>query len=68
MASMALDSATGYSVVYGSTDVIRDTAAWDYQAMKGCICNSSWPVGFDAGQFQVSEYFLPDCSYSMHNI
>ena len=57
---------TFYSpVVYGSNATARATIAWDYNIMKGCVCNSSWEVGLGADQYQLGEYFKPDCSQSM---
>ena len=38
------------------------TTAWDREAMRKCVCDSSWPVGFDYGQRQLGEWFGPDCS------
>jgi len=39
-----------------------DTVAWDHDTMFACVCESSWPVGLDAGETQLSEWFGPDCS------
>jgi hypothetical protein len=36
--------------------------AWDREAMRQCLCDSSWAVGFESGQRQLSEWFGPDCS------
>lgn len=38
------------------------THAWDRDAMRKCVCDSSWPVGYDAGQVQLGEWFGADCS------
>lgn len=38
--------------------------AWDYNTMHGCLCDSSWEVGYKSGQYQLPEYFGPDCSLS----
>lgn len=35
---------------------------WDANIMRGCSCDSSWVVGKDRHQFQLGEYFGPDCS------
>jgi len=50
-----------YAVTYG-TALHMDDTAWDYQTMRGCVCSSSWTVGFDAGETQLPEYFGGDCS------
>ena len=43
---------------YGQNDT-----AWDSEMIYGCICDSdSWTVGLGAGEYQVSEYFGPQCS------
>lgn len=47
--------------IYGSANALS-TTAWDYQTMQSCVCESSWPVGFNSGERQLSEYFGPDCS------
>lgn len=60
MAEMAADGDSG--VVYGSSAAMKDTVAWDADVMQGCVCNSTWEVGFGAGQYQLGEYFNPDCS------
>ena len=64
MAEIAASDAISYPTEYGSTALTRSTIAWDHDVMKGCICNSSWEVGFGDEQYQLSEYFLPDCSSS----
>ena len=38
------------------------TSTWDESMIHGCVCDSSWSVGFGAGQTQAVEYFGPDCS------
>lgn len=48
---------------YGSANAMA-TTAWDYRTMQSCVCESSWPVGFNSGERQLSEYFGPDCSLS----
>lgn len=40
------------------------TIAWDYDVMHGCLCDSSWPVGYQAGETQLAEWFGGDCSQS----
>ena len=53
--------------VYGSSPAVRETTAWDHNIMRGCLCNSSWPVGFAAGEYQLAQYYEPDCSLSKYN-
>ena len=50
-------------IVYGSANGMN-TVAWDHDVMTLCVCDSSWPVGYGAGETQLSEYFGPDCSKS----
>ena len=38
------------------------TTSWDAEKIFGCVCDSSWPVGFGAGETQEAEWFGPDCS------
>lgn len=35
---------------------------WDAMMIRGCLCDSSWAVGLDSGETQVSEWHGPDCS------
>jgi hypothetical protein len=35
---------------------------WDASMVRGCLCDSSWAVGLDAGETQVAEWYGPDCS------
>ena len=49
-----------YALEYGGTGYM--TSAWDHDVMHGCLCDSAWPVGYEAGQYQLGEYFGPDCS------
>jgi hypothetical protein len=64
MAEMSEGSYDGQTITYGSSIITRSTIAWDYNIMRGCVCHSSWSVGFEAGQYQQGEYFSPDCSQS----
>jgi hypothetical protein len=48
---------------YGSADAI-ETSAWDHDVVHGCVCDSSWKVGYQAGETQLPEYFGADCSLS----
>lgn len=48
---------------YGNETIFSaDNIAWDREAMRKCICDSSWPVGLEEGQYQLAEYFGADCS------
>lgn len=58
-----LKDSNSYPFIYGSGSSI-DTLAWDYKTMFGCVCDSSWSVGYENGETQLSEYFGPDCSLS----
>lgn len=40
----------------------EDTSTWDEDMIYGCVCDSSWEVGLQAGQTQEPEWFGPDCS------
>jgi hypothetical protein len=64
MAEFAASDAISAPTVYGSSALARATVAWDHDIMKGCVCNSSWAVGYDSGEYQLPEYFKPDCSQS----
>jgi hypothetical protein len=37
-------------------------AAWDFNTIYGCECDSSWEVGYGVAQWQQAEWFGPDCS------
>jgi hypothetical protein len=61
MAEIAL--VDGESPLNEQFDYGLDTASWDADMIYGCLCQSeSWTVGLNAGEYQVSEYFGPDCS------
>ena len=49
------------SIVYGSLDTF-ETTTWDHDVMYGCLCDSTWSVGFEYGQKQIAEWFGADCS------
>ncbi|KAJ8600993.1 hypothetical protein CTAYLR_010083 [Chrysophaeum taylorii] len=36
--------------------------AWDATRLFGCVCDSSWPVGLESGEWNTPEWFGPDCS------
>lgn len=67
MADMAridhFENAFRPEIVYGTGEGIS-TVAWDYQSIYGCLCDSSWTVGFDIHETQLAEFFGPDCSLS----
>ena len=39
-----------------------ESSTWDEDKVYGCVCDSSWPVGFGAGETQAPEYTAADCS------
>lgn len=41
---------------------VQDGETWDQDFVFGCICDSEWPVGLDAGEYQQSTYTGADCS------
>jgi predicted alpha/beta-fold hydrolase len=41
-----------------------DSVAWDHDVMHGCLCDSTWAVGYGQGETQLAEYFGADCSLS----
>mmetsp|Transcript_2728 Transcript_2728/g.5002 ORF Transcript_2728/g.5002 Transcript_2728/m.5002 type:complete len:448 (-) Transcript_2728:43-1386(-) len=47
---------------YGTRPETRNTTAWDADFMYSCVCDSSWPVGLDHGEFQAAEWHGADCS------
>eukprot|EP01031_Cornospumella_fuschlensis_P038933 gene38933-47361_t len=59
----------GPNVVYGLTLGVyspprspRTANSWDADKIFGCVCDSSWPVGYGSGDQFVLEWFGPDCS------
>ena len=38
------------------------TTTWDEGKIFGCVCDSSWDVGYASGQTQATQYFGADCS------
>lgn len=40
----------------------EDSITWDEEMSYGCVCDSSWDVGLEAGQRQEPEWFGADCS------
>lgn len=43
-------------------DNLECSTTWDANAISGCVCESSWPVGLLSGQMQLPEFFGADCS------
>ena len=39
----------------------EDSITWDSDMVQGCVCDSSWSVGFGSGERQVAEYYGPGC-------
>jgi hypothetical protein len=48
--------------LYGANDDSRNRSAWDYNIMYSCVCDSSWQVGLETGEWQLAEWWGPDCS------
>lgn len=46
--------------------VPQPTTTWDAERIYGCVCDSSWTVGWGSGETQVTEWFGPDCSMSAY--
>jgi hypothetical protein len=46
---------------YGES-TLRDSTAWDGDIMHACVCDSTWEVGLNKYNTQLSEYFGADCS------
>ena len=40
----------------------ESTITWDEEKIFGCLCDSAWTVGLDAGQRQTPEWYGYDCS------
>ena len=59
MASEANAEPVGPPATYGGSPA---TSTWDENMIHGCVCDSTWSVGFGAGQTQAVEYTGPDCS------
>lgn len=55
-----------YQFDYGTPATVS-TTTWDAEMIYGCLCDSSWPVGYGPGETQLSEWFGPDCSLSTSN-
>ena len=36
-------------------------SSWDADVQMGCVCDSTWPVGYGAGETQLAEFFGPAC-------
>lgn len=57
-----LNSPTQVTLQYGSAEGMVNKTTWDSEVMRGCKCDSSWSVGYETGQRQLSEWFGADCS------
>lgn len=44
---------------YGGNEA---TTTWDENRVYGCVCDSSWEVGYGPGQYQKTQWFGADCS------
>lgn len=40
----------------------KSEEAWDTNAGHACVCDSSWSVGLESGEYQEPEWFGADCS------
>ena len=49
----------GPTTTYGG---FESTTTWDEDKIFGCVCDSTWDVGFASGQRQATSWFGPDCS------
>lgn len=38
------------------------TTTWDENRIYGCVCDSSWTVGYASGEVQTTQWFGADCS------
>jgi hypothetical protein len=59
MAGEANAAPFGPAAVYGGAP---DSTTWDEEKIFGCVCDSTWPVGYGAGQTQATQWFGVDCS------
>jgi hypothetical protein len=37
------------------------TTTWDENMIHGCVCDSSWAVGYGNGERQIPEYYGSSC-------
>jgi len=64
LSSLSLSTALplfSLSHLYG-TPLKSALDTWDADIIHGCLCDSSWLVGYKAGHRQLPEWFGPDCS------
>ncbi len=47
------------TVNYGGNEA---TSTWDENKIFGCVCDSTWTVGFGSAETQTTSWFGPDCS------
>jgi hypothetical protein len=59
MASEVNAEPFGPPATYGGS---IETSTWDEDKIYGCVCDSSWTVGFGAGATQATQWYGPDCS------
>lgn len=51
-----------YEEVRYGTGATLGSTSWDWNVIHGCLCDSRWEVGYGRNQYQLSEWFGPDCS------
>ena len=49
----------GPATTYGGAP---ETSTWDEDKIFGCVCDSTWPVGFGAAETQATQWFGTDCA------
>jgi len=59
MAHEANAAPFGGTYSYGGSET---TTTWDENKVDGCVCDSSWAVGYAAGETQATEWYGADCS------
>jgi hypothetical protein len=57
-------SSTGTGLISCSHHPWQATTTWDQDKVYGCVCDSTWAVGFRSGETQVPLWFGADCSKS----
>lgn len=50
----------GPAVSYGG---FSESKTWDEDKIYGCVCDSTWKVGYGSGETQEIQWFGADCSY-----
>jgi hypothetical protein len=41
---------------------LQESTTWDARRIYGCVCDSSWSVGYGSTDMQLPEWYGPDCS------